>query len=58
MGKRSNWAIPYFIFLVLFVALPLLLVAMYAFQDNYGHCEDIHGHRCDEYLRRVIGSSA
>ena len=28
---------PYFIFLVLFVALPLLLVAMYAFQDNYGH---------------------
>ena len=37
MGKRSNWAIPYFIFLVLFVALPLLLVAMYAFQDNYGH---------------------
>ena len=29
MGKRSNWAIPYFIFLVLFVALPL--------QDNYGH---------------------
>ena len=37
MGKRSNWAIPYFIFLGLFVALPLLLVAMYAFQDNYGH---------------------
>ena len=37
MGKRSNWSIPYFIFLVLFVALPLLLVAMYAFQDNYGH---------------------
>ena len=37
MGKRSNWAIPYFIFLVLFVALPLLLVAMYAFQDTYGH---------------------
>ena len=36
MGKRSNWAIPYFIFLVLFVALPLLLVAMYACQDNYG----------------------
>ena len=37
MGKRSNWAIPYFIFLVLFVALPLLLVAMSAFQDNSGH---------------------
>lgn len=37
MGKRSKWAIPYAIFLVLFVALPLLLVAIYAFQDNYGH---------------------
>jgi len=37
MSKRSNWAIPYFIFLVLFVVLPLLLVVMYAFQDNYGH---------------------
>lgn len=37
MSKRGNWAIPYFIFLVLFVVLPLVLVVMYAFQDNYGH---------------------
>jgi len=37
MGKRSTWALPYFIFLVLFVVLPLLLIAVYAFQDNSGH---------------------
>ena len=37
MSKRGNWAIPYFIFLVLFVVLPLVLVVMYAFKDNYGH---------------------
>ena len=37
MGKRSNWALPYFIFLVLFVALPLLLIVVYALQDGSGH---------------------
>ena len=36
MTKRSNWSIPYFIFLVLFVVLPLILVIVYAFQDNEG----------------------
>ena len=36
MGKRSNWAIPYLIFLVLFVALPLLLIVVYALQDGNG----------------------
>ena len=36
MTKRSNWSIPYFIFLVLFVVLPLVLVIVYAFQDNEG----------------------
>jgi len=36
MTKRSSWALPYFIFLVLFVALPLLLIVIYAFQDNAG----------------------
>ncbi len=30
MTKRSTWAVPYFVFLVLFVVLPLLLT------DNYG----------------------
>lgn len=37
MGKRSNWALPYFIFLVLFVVLPLLLIVVYALQDGSGH---------------------
>ncbi len=36
MTKRSNWSIPYFIFLVLFVVLPLVLIIVYAFQDNEG----------------------
>ena len=36
MGKRSNWALPYFIFLVLFVALPLLLIVLYALRDGSG----------------------
>ena len=37
MNKRSTWALPYFIFLVLFVVLPLVLVVIYSFQDNNGH---------------------
>ncbi|MBR0174139.1 MAG: ABC transporter permease [Bacteroidales bacterium] len=37
MSKRSSWALPYFIFLVLFVVLPLVLIVIYAFQDNSGH---------------------
>lgn len=37
MGKRSNWALPYFIFLVLFVVLPLFLIAGYALTDSAGH---------------------
>ena len=36
MTKRSSWSIPYFIFLILFVVLPLVLVIVYAFQDNEG----------------------
>ena len=36
MSKRSNWAIPYFIFLLLFVVLPLILIVVYAFQDGNG----------------------
>lgn len=34
--RQSNWAIPYFIFLVLLVVLPLVFVAIYAFQDSNG----------------------
>ena len=37
MSKRSNWSIPYVVFLVFFVALPLVLVMVYAFQDSQGH---------------------
>ncbi|MCQ2135797.1 MAG: ABC transporter permease [Bacteroidales bacterium] len=37
MIKRQHWSIPYFIFLVFFVVLPLVLVAVYAFQDGTGH---------------------
>lgn len=33
--KRSNWAIPYALFLALFVVIPLILIALYAFR-SYG----------------------
>ena len=36
MTKKSTWAVPYFVFLVLFVVLPLLLIAVYAFTYNHG----------------------
>ncbi len=36
--KRSVWAMPYSIFLVIFVVLPLVMVLVYAFQDSVtGH---------------------
>ncbi|MBR6661810.1 MAG: ABC transporter permease, partial [Alistipes sp.] len=35
--KRSNWSLPYLIFLLLFVVLPLVLIFLYAFQDNDGN---------------------
>lgn len=36
--KRSSWALPYLVFLVIFVALPLLMIAIYAFLDpESGH---------------------
>ena len=36
MGKRSAWALPYLIFLVLFVVLPLVLIGVYAMTDADG----------------------
>ena len=36
MHKRSSWSIPYVVFLVVFVVLPLVLVLVYAFQDGQG----------------------
>ena len=35
-NKRANWSIPYAIFLAIFVALPLVLIVVYAFQDADG----------------------
>ncbi len=37
MSKRSSWALPYSIFLVLFVVMPLVLIVVYSFQDASGH---------------------
>jgi len=37
MNRRSSWALPYFIFLVLFVVLPLVMILLYALQDGSGH---------------------
>ena len=36
MIKRSAWALPYTIFLILFVALPLVLIALYALTSSDG----------------------
>ena len=35
--KRSNWSLPYFIILLIFVVLPLVLIFLYAFQDAEGN---------------------
>lgn len=37
MSKRSSWSIPYLVFLVIFVVLPLLLIVVYSLQDGDGH---------------------
>ena len=37
MNKRSSWSLPYLIFMIIFVVLPLILVLIYAFQDAQGH---------------------
>ena len=34
--KRSSWSLPYFLFLLVFVVLPLVLIGIYAFQDDAG----------------------
>ena len=36
MYKRSHMALPYIVFMLLFVALPLVMIAIYAFQDDNG----------------------
>ena len=36
VNRRANWAIPYALFLAVFVVLPLVLIVIYAFQDGEG----------------------
>ncbi len=35
-GKLRHWSLPYFIFMLFFVALPLVLIFIYAFKDAQG----------------------
>ena len=35
--RRRNWTIPYALFLLVFVIIPLLLIVLYAFTDEGGH---------------------
>lgn len=35
--RRSSYTIAYLVFLIIFVVMPLLLIAVYAFQDGNGH---------------------
>ena len=52
MIKRSSWALPYLIFMILFVALPLVLILVYALQDGNG------GFTFDNILRFFSDSDA
>lgn len=36
VSKRSNWVSPYVLFMLFFVVLPLILIAVYAFRSNDG----------------------
>ena len=35
-SRRSSWALPYTLFLGMFVALPLVLIVIFAFTNNHG----------------------
>ncbi len=35
-SKRGTWSMPYVVFLMFFVVLPLILIGVYAFMDNNG----------------------
>ncbi|MCF0167943.1 MAG: ABC transporter permease [Bacteroidales bacterium] len=36
-GHRRNWGLPYLLFMLLFVVLPLVIVVIFAFQDGSGN---------------------
>lgn len=35
-SRRSSWSVPYFIFLLIFIVLPLFLILVYAFKNQEG----------------------
>ncbi len=37
MNKRSSWALPYFIFMLIFVVMPLVMILIYSLTDGGGH---------------------
>ena len=34
--KRSYWSVPYLIFMLMFVVMPLVMIAIYSFTDASG----------------------
>lgn len=36
LGRRRNWSIPYALYLIFFVVIPLILIVFYAFTNNEG----------------------
>ncbi len=36
IGRRRNWTIPYVLFLIVFVVIPMLLIVWFAFSNNEG----------------------
>ena len=37
ISSRKSWALPYLLFSIVFVIVPLLLIVVYAFTDDAGH---------------------
>ena len=35
--SRRSWTLPYLIFSIIFVIIPLVLIVIYAFTDDNGH---------------------
>ncbi len=45
IGRRRNWSIPYILFLLCFVIIPMLLIVGYAFTNESGHVSLDNFHR-------------
>ena len=37
ISSRKSWALPYLLFSIVFVIVPLLLIVVYVFTDDAGH---------------------